>query len=151
MGTQVEITLADYRSAIRIKWLPLVGRDQLNRQEYDLTQEWYDDGVPLSLILLALNRLTERVKAQGLTVYSLAVIRADLAAISRERARMNVGAHSVNQRDWREKWDQDLASLIEELTNPELRAMCSELRRDLPNLTLEEVVAHYSAIAKEML
>lgn len=152
MGTpvDVEVTLADYRSAIKIKWLPLVGRNQLNRQEYEITQEWYNEGVPLSHILLALNRLIKRVSAQGLTVYSLAVIRADLAAINRERARLNVGSQPFNDRDWRVKWDKGLSSLIEDLTDPEFKAMLSELKRDLLSLSHEEVVARYTAIAKEM-
>lgn len=124
---------ADYRKAIRLGWLPLVGRKKFTSYESALVNEWYSQPVPVSWILRAI----QAAKESGKPLQSLGFIRPHLARIARERGKLSAGAHTESE-DWRAQWAESLLDLAEETTDPELRAMYNELREALPSLTKEE-------------
>jgi hypothetical protein len=131
---------------VRSAWLPVVGRGRITSHEYSLIKIWHEDRVPLDLILKAIRRVEER----GATIYSLGVIRADLVQLRRDRAKMEVGKHGGNEAlDWRQQWEEDLNAIAALDTNPERRAMFSELVRDLIKLDLSEAQARYSEILSQ--
>lgn len=147
--TDIEITITkrDYRAAIRVKWLPVVGRRELNRREYELTEEWFEAQLPLSLVLEAIGRVVKRAEESGKTIYSLGVITADIQALQRQRARMQVGGTpQPEQADWQTQWAEDLESMASETDDPELGAMYRELRAELPKLTRDEAKERLGAI-----
>ncbi|MGA9768840.1 MAG: hypothetical protein WBV94_07365 [Blastocatellia bacterium] len=147
MTNEKGYSLKDYRTAIRERWLPLVGRKQLKSYEFELCKQWFDESLPISLILKAINCVAER----GVAVRSLGVIVSDLERLKREHARMHVGAHTPSSNDWKAEWDGMLAELAEGANNPELAAICNELRRDLPKLTRAQADARWIEIKRAYL
>ena len=53
--------------------------------------------------------------------------------------------------EWRDNWDEDLQSLAGETSNPELAAVCNELRRDLPRLNREQAAGRWEEIRQSYL
>jgi hypothetical protein len=145
----VQVTLRDYRAAIRKAWLPIVGRKKLSSAEYELTQEWFAALIPPNIVLKAIQQVAKRAKSTGTTIYSLGVIRSDLEQLRRELARSMVGGH-VDQEsaDWREQWAEDLGILADEATNPEEAAIYGELLADLPKITLTQAKARWVEIRR---
>ena len=150
MTNEAGYTLKDYRAAIRLAWLPVVGRKQLRSHEYDMCQEWFDAQVPVGIVLRAIYQCARRAKAKGKTIYSLGVIRADIEALQRSSAQTHVGSQA-SAADWRADWDENLAGLAEGANNPELAAMCNELRRDLPTLNRAQADARWMEIKRAYL
>lgn len=146
MTNRVGYSLNDYRAAIRLRWLPIVGRKKLKSYEYGLCKQWFEENIPISLILEAISRVASR----GVAVRSLGVITSDLEQLKREHARTSVGAHSSSV-DWKKEWDDSLAELAEGANNPELAAICNELRRDLPKLTRPQADARWMEIKRAYL
>ena len=138
--------LADFRAAIREAWSGVVGRPKLSSSEYDLTQEWFDAGVPLEFILKAIHQASERARQNQRTIYSLGVIRADLVAIKRAQATLRIGLRPNEEEGWRSKWAEDLESVAEDSANPEMAAECRELIRDLPGLSKTQAVERWREI-----
>jgi hypothetical protein len=137
----------EYRQAIREAWLPVVGRQQLKSAEYEHINEWLEQGIALDLILRAIRQCAERARAKRITLNSLGVIRADLMQLQRQQAAMHVGGHKQEAgEEWRTNWDEDLQSLADETSNPELAAVCNELRRDLPQLSRQQAEVRWREI-----
>jgi hypothetical protein len=137
-------SLKNYRNAIRQAWLPLVGRNQLTSSEYAQTEQWFNESIPVQLILRAI----ASVAARSVVVFSIGVIKADLVALQREQGRLQAGAHKeeIMQDDWRNQWEQDLKALAEEY--PEISGDCFDLMWDLPKLTEDEAKARWQEISK---
>jgi hypothetical protein len=133
MGSK-EITLAQYRKAIRAEWRQLVGRGRFSSCEYDLTDEWYKAGIPVSWVLRAI----DQVRSRKVTVYSLGVIKADLEGIKREQARLRIG--EGKRVCWLDSWRESFQYLAD--NGPE---ECAEIARaaleDLPKMTNEDQAA----------
>jgi len=139
-----ESKLDVYRALIRAEWLPLCGRKKLSSFEYLLTEEWHRDQVPIAWIVQAI----KQVKARRRTVYSLGVIRGDLAAIQKEKAAARIAA-TEDAQDWRGRWDEQLEVLASHTTNPECASMARELKRDIPNIAGErELLARFVEITR---
>jgi hypothetical protein len=136
-------TLKQYRAAIRLAWLKLVKRKQFKRYEFDLTAEWHSKGVPLVAVLKAI----DAIKTAGKRVYSLGVLKADIAQIEREQAAIQVGSiNESNKEEWRTTWAEDLETLADETSDPERAAMYRELRKEIPNLTKDEALRRWKQI-----
>ena len=144
--TNDQYSLRGYRTAIRLAWLPVVGRKRLKSREYDLCKQWYEESVPLSLILKAI----KCVAGRGVAVRSLGVITSDLQHLKREHAKAQVGAHTPST-DWKATYDECLAELAEGANNPEFAAIANELRRDLPTLDEAQAAARWMEIKRAYL
>lgn len=144
-------SLKDYRSAIRQVWLPVVGRKQLGSHEYEMARQWYDEDIPLSLVLKAIDQVVERAKRNKTTIYSLGVITADLQQLRREQAELQAGAHAPAQgedKGWQQRCAENLYSIADETDDPEFAAMCRELARDLPGLTEGQFHSRWAEIRR---
>jgi hypothetical protein len=130
--------LKQYRKAISDVWLPLVGRDRLTSYEYDLTAEWFAEGVEAALVVRAIRQVAGRET----TVYSLGVIRADLVKLQRDQGRMQVGGHTKVP-DWKTRWLEDLPIIIEGESNERRAALFQQLLNELPNLAYDQAKARY--------
>jgi hypothetical protein len=141
------LTLADYRSAIRSEWLPIVGRKRLTSFEYTLTEEWWKAGIPIGHMLRAIRDCKRR--ATG-TLYSIGVIRADLERIARDQAKLQVGNQQINKSqktDWRADYLEALEDVASSCTDPELAATWRELIASLPGLDQSEADRRWKEIA----
>jgi hypothetical protein len=143
-------SLQDYRTAIRHAWLPVVGRKQFGSYEYELARRWFEENIPLGLVLKAIQLVVDRAKKKNTTIYSLGVISADLQRLLRERAEIQAGAHPAaeEKEGWRERWSDDLYRIADETDNPEFAAMCRELARDLGGLSEDQVEQRWAGIRK---
>jgi len=139
-------SLKNYRSAIASAWLPLTGRKRLTSNEYALVAEWFDESIPVGVILRAIAAVAER----GRTVYSLGVIRADLELLRREQGRLQAGAHKeeIMRDDWREQWEKDLKALAKEYS--ELTGDCFIFIEKLPTMTEDQARARWKKLTSKV-
>jgi hypothetical protein len=147
-----EITLTQYRAAIRDAWSQIVGRRRFSSHEYLLTEEWFEAKIPVRWVLRAI----DQVRSRKATVYSLGVIKADLEGIQREQARLCVGGPGRERRDsdpqsWNGGGRQALGEGLEEMAaresiDPECRVMIMELIRDLEGLNHDQAWARFGEI-----
>jgi len=140
----MEISVEDYRAAIREAWLPVVRRKKLTSFEYVLIAEWYAQQKPLKWVLEAIKDCANRGSG---TLYSLGVIRNDLCRIEHQAARAAVGAGAGDGLyDWRAAHREELEELAESFSSPECQAMARELARDLVKLTEEQFYQRWRKI-----
>lgn len=154
LATSSEYNIKDYRAAIRSLWLPIVARKKLNGAEMRFIQELWDRQEPIEIILQAIKAIDERRRLSTLVVHSLGIIRSDVEAIKIKRARMHVGGNRGQRSEvsgqteaaWRADYAEGLEELAEGVNNPELAAQYRELKRDLPELSFNEVTARFRGI-----
>lgn len=133
------MTLEEYRRTIREKWLPLTGRKKLSTSDYGLIQRWFNDGVPVDLVVQAI----ETARRQSKTLFALGYIAPHLTRLGREKAKSQVGA--ARDEEWHAAWSDNLEELAES-SNPELAAMYRELRAALPKLSRAEAERRWKEI-----
>lgn len=144
MDSQTAIDLEQYRASIRQTWLPVVGRKKLTSHEYQLIEEWYCEGLPVSLVIQAITNCAGRARSLHITLHSLGVIRADLESLKAQRAKSQVGAQQL--RDWLARYTEDLTDLVYLADDETERAAYQALLNELPNLTEAEAHARWREI-----
>lgn len=139
-----------YRREIGDAWLPHVGRRRLTPHEYKLVEGWFNEGIPLHLILRAINDAAERARSSSNTIYSLGVIRADLVKQQRQWASVSVGLHSQQPAvDWRARYREDLEDIIEmEIDQSKIEPLRA-LLNDLLSLSKPDAESRLRAIYNE--
>lgn len=142
-----EITLKDYRAAIRDRWLKIVGRKKLKSHEYRQVEEWFEANLSLSVILTAIQDCAKRAREKNTTLFSLGVIKADIERVQRQIARMSAGAHVPKPSDaWRDTWRESLTDIIDLLGAAPEAEPYKQLLADLDSITLMEAERRFKEI-----
>lgn len=126
--------LKRYNELIREAWLPLVGRKKLTSHESRLIKQWLGDDIPVEAVLKAIDQCARRARSNRTPLYSLGIVRGDLAGVLKQRAQMAIG-EKAETTGWRERMTADLEEL--KSLDPDRAGIYEELQRALPGIATE--------------